>query len=140
MEQTLNERLRRQQALENQADKLVSMAQKTLDAKMSDLRRGRGLKTAQFNNLLGVALETPSPAVVINWLSYQMGRRTPDTRPWKDSGLGEQVVADIKALKARAESVAKDNTDEAEVRELHIQLTRKYLGYLKRWFVAKGGR
>ncbi len=138
MDDKLSKQLRRQQALENQAEELVGMADKAITPRMNQLRGRRGLKLAQFNNLLGMALETNSPAVVINWLGYQMGRRVPDTRLWQESGLGEKVITDIQSLETVARAIAGEG-EKAAVRDVHIQLARQYIGYLKRWFVAKGG-
>jgi hypothetical protein len=100
------------------------------------------LRLGQLNNLLGVALETNSPAVVVNWVSYQMGRR--ETKGgWGDSGLGQKVLDNIDALESDAELVAQavfgDKTP-GHKRRAHIALVRRYAGYLKRWFVAKGGQ
>jgi len=101
------------------------------------------METSQINNFLGVTLETSSPAVVENWVRYQMGRK--ETRKaWGNTGLGEQVVADIHKIKQEiagpvAEQAFGDRSGE-HVRQAHIALVQLYAGYLKRWFVARGGQ
>lgn len=132
--------------LEKQSNDLVDKAEKAIDDKMSKLR-GR-LRLGQFNNLLGVALETDSPRVVQNWLLYQMGRSDFNVKPWRESGLGEQVVKDIQSetsgsLLKTAEAIAKqayESPTSSQIQDIHIVLVRRYIGYLKRWFVAKGGQ
>lgn len=131
------------QKLENQSDELVCLAgQAVSEERMAKLRGS--LRLGQFSNLLGVALETQSPLVVTNWLRYQMGRIDRATQPWRSSGLGEQVIKDIEnVLAASALTIAKDvfgSDDKDYVRKVQIALTRRYIGYLRRWFVARGGQ
>jgi hypothetical protein len=142
--QDIRTRLSLRQAVDQFSEDLVGRADRTMSEKQVEtLKQWKTqLRLGQLNNLLGVTLETDSPAVVINWLSYQMGRR--ETRDgWGVSGLGDQVLDDIKALETSAKQVAQkvyggDTPD--EVRQAHIQLVRRYAGYLKRWFVARGGQ
>jgi hypothetical protein len=102
------------------------------------------MELSQINNLLGVTLETSSPTVVTNWVRYQMGRK--ETREaWGGTGLGKQVVADINKIKNdMASEVARaafsDQVGDQHIQMAHITLVRLYAGYLKRWFVAKGGQ
>jgi hypothetical protein len=149
-----NQTLKLNQALEAQSEYLVQVAGEAVsDGMMKKLRDERGrlaLKVGQFNNLLGVALETDSPRVVQNWLLYQMGRSDRNTRPWKESGLGQKVVdaiqnfeqpgSDLHALAENAARLVWEKPQAADVQRVHIQLTRRYIGYLRRWFVARGGQ
>jgi hypothetical protein len=132
------------QTVDQFSEHIVARTDKTLSKQQMDkLTQGNTqLKLGQLNNLLGVALETDSPAVVTNWVRYQMGRR--ETKAgWGDSGLGAQVVNDIEALQDTAKQISKavfkDDSSE-HLRQAHIALVRRYAGYLKRWFVAKGGQ
>lgn len=139
---TASDRLALHQTVEAYSEEIVTRAEQALsDECMSKLRRT--MKLAQLNNLFGVAMETSSPTVVINWVRYQMGRRERDLQGWSRSGLGDCVVEDIEAMKETAEQIAKkvfDNPVEEDVRRAHVALVRLYAGYLKRWFVAKGGQ
>jgi phenylalanyl-tRNA synthetase beta subunit len=141
-----------QQAVDRFSESVVELAGGTLsESQMRRLfwldkendRKIFRLKLGQLNNLLGVALETDSPAVVINWLKYQMGRRE-TKRGWGDSGLGQQVVDDIETLREDAQQIARDvfgeNHTSLDLRKAHIALVRRYAGYLKRWYVARGGQ
>ena len=137
-------RLSLRQALDRFSGDLVGLADRTMSEDRVRIlkRKETQLRLGQLNNLLGVALETESPAVVINWVRYQMGRK--ETKGgWGNSGLGEQVVSDINGLETSARQVAQqvygNETPEA-IRQAHIYLTRRYVGYLKRWFVARGGQ
>lgn len=149
--------LKMNRVLEQQSEYLVQKAGETISDEMmkKKLRDERGrlnLRVGQLNNLLGVALETESPRVVQNWLLYQMGRADRNTRAWRDSGLGQQVVdaiqnlqkeGDTTDLRYLSERVARrvwDNPQPEDVQRVHIQLTRRYIGYLRRWFVARGGQ
>jgi hypothetical protein len=132
------------QRIEDESEALVNYANQTMSAQQVQVlkKRGTQLRLSQLNNLLGVALETPSPAVVVNWLGYQMGRY--NTRDgWKRSGLGSKVLQDIQRLQQTAEQVAQDvfgDQSEKRIRQAHIALLRLYFGYLRRWFVARGGQ
>ena len=141
-------RLALRRAAELYSEALVTLAGDTLsDDLMSRLlsREPRPvMELSQINNLLGVTLETSSPTVVTNWVRYQMGRK--ETREaWGGTGLGKQVVADINKIKNdMANEVARaafsDQVGDQHIQMAHITLVRLYAGYLKRWFVAKGGQ
>lgn len=140
----INTRLSLRQTADQFSEALVGRADQTMsEQQVKKLKQWKTqLKLGQLNNLLGVALETDSPAVVTNWLRYQMGRR--ETKGgWGDSGLGDQVVKDIEELETSARQVAEKvfgNTSPDYLRQAHIALVRRYAGYLKRWFVARGGQ
>jgi hypothetical protein len=142
--QDIRTRLSLRQAVDRFGEDLVGRADRTMsEEQVKTLKQWKTqLRLGQLNNLLGVALETDSPAVIINWVSYQMGRR--ETKGgWGDSGLGDQVVDDIKALETSARQVAQSvygGETPDEVRQAHVRLVRRYAGYLKRWFVARGGQ
>ncbi|MEM7345127.1 MAG: hypothetical protein AAF485_12855, partial [Chloroflexota bacterium] len=79
-----------------------------------------------------------------NWLLYQMGRRE-TSGGWNGSGLGQNVINDIDKLQQVAKRIAEriyggDTTTDDQIRQVHIMLTRRYVGYLKRWFVGRGGQ
>jgi hypothetical protein len=132
------------QRVEDESEALVNYANQTMSPQQVQVlkKRGTQLRLSQLNNLLGVALETSSPAVVVNWLGYQMGRY--NTRDgWKRSGLGSKILQDIQRLQQTAEQVAQDvfgEQSEERIRQAHIALLRLYFGYLRRWFVARGGQ
>ncbi len=135
-------RLALSEAVEIYSEQLVSWADTTLSAEMMKQLKNNGMRLAQLNNFLNVTLEARSPAVVLNWVRYQMGRRE-TRRAWGKSGFGEQVTQDIR--KIRRELVGKITEDiyaepQAHRQEVHLALLRRYAGYLKRWYVARGGQ
>jgi hypothetical protein len=144
MTMTVTARLALRQAVEPYAEALVDLADATLTTNMMNNLLQHKMRAAQINNLLGVSLETSSPAVVVNWVRYQMGRK--ETREaWGNTGLGKQIIADINRIKQPdmagkvAEMAFRDSSEE-HIREAQIVMVRLYIGYLKRWFVAKGGQ
>lgn len=141
-------RITLRQAVKKHSEAIVNRASQTLsEGRMADLKDS--MKQNQLDNLLGVALETTSPTVIVNWIRYQMGRApsTHELKGWVQGKLGETVIADIESLKEIAEQVAGEvwRTGDAhpsteQVQQAHVALIRLYAGYLRRWFVARGGR
>lgn len=142
MDINATQELIQQQALEKYTERLVTTAEETIsDQRMNDMRRS--LKTAQLSNLLAVAQQTTSPAAVANWVRYQMGRGE-TRRAWKQSGLGDDILRRIEEMSRWAQEAGqtlygKEVTAE-QIMALHVALIRQYVGYLRRWFVAKGGQ
>lgn len=134
-----------QQQIDLYTEELVEMADMTLSqARMDKIKRD--LRTAQLNNLLGVALESPSVAPIRNWVHFQMGRRE-TSRAWSDSGFGADVLKDLKAINGYAKEVVHTAFKDADtpatkkdLQETSLKMVRLYTGYLKRWFVARGGQ
>jgi|GEM_PF-1913362 len=119
----------------NQIDWLVNLAENTIKNNQPPSEK------SQLAALLGVANETRSARVVVNWVQYQMGRGGAPQRFWKDSKLGDQVKADIegeilKNANAIADQVYGAPSNYEQRSEVHIRLIRLYTGYLRRWLVA----
>lgn len=140
-----NQRVAWQQEIDLYTENLVKLSEETLSAKrMQDLQKT--MRTSQLNNLLGVAQEAEGVATVRNWIFYQMGRRE-TSRAWNQSNFGESVLADMKTIRDYAETIVDtldvegDKMQKARwVQQTDIKLVRLYIGYLKRWFVARGGQ
>lgn len=135
-------RLALSEAVEIYSEQLVQWANATLSKEMMEQLKQNRMQLTQLNNFLGVTLEARSPAVVMNWVNYQMGRRDTE-RAWGRSGFGEQVSKDIGKIRRKlVKKIAKDIYAEPEehLQEVHMALLRRYAGYLKRWYVAKGGQ
>jgi len=89
------------------------------------------LEEAQFRNLVRVADSTESPAVIKNFLRYQVGRDEKWGRG-KDS-LAEQIVLDIDGrLRLEAEKIA-NKASSTDTKIIQIELIRRYLGYGSRY-------
>jgi len=105
-------------------DELVIAIQNALDKKES---YGK-LDDSQFRNLVRVATTTDSPEVIKNFLRYQVGREENKWGKGKGS-LAENIIKDIdNHLKEKAEAIAKETSAE-NMKEIWIELIRRYLGY-----------
>jgi hypothetical protein len=136
---TLTHELALQKATQQQMDPLVCQA--NADAALLE---GAGMDKNQIRNVLNVAEESRSLAVVTNFIRYQLGRS--QTGPaWRKNGFGLRVIKQIEssdgiiaqqvqaALKQAQEQVG-DIPQEA-VDDLRYDLMRYYLGYLNRAFI-----
>ncbi|HIP97652.1 MAG TPA: hypothetical protein EYH32_10610 [Anaerolineae bacterium] len=103
-----------------------------------------GMDKNQIRNVLNVAEESHSLAVVTNFIRYQLGRS--QTGPaWRHNGFGMQVIEQIESptgiVHRQAEQVLKALRDQyADLPEnvadrVRYELMRHYLGYLNRAFV-----
>ena len=104
----------------------------------------KALEDKQIRNVIAVADDTQSVAVVDNFIKYQIGRNK-ENEGWrfgekKGQSFGEAIRADLASLQGTARRQAKG---EVRTEELAIRLVRRYLGYLARYFkyaqVPKGG-
>jgi hypothetical protein len=102
------------------------------------------LEDKQIRNVMAVADETHSVAVVDNFIKYQIGRHK-ENEGWRFSGkegqgFGEVVREDLASLR---ETAKRQESDQVKAEELAIRLVRRYLGYLNRYFkyvqVQQGG-
>jgi hypothetical protein len=123
-------------------EQLVELADKTLSkGRVEEIKRD--LKLAQLGNLLGVAQESSSVAPVDNWIQYQMGRRD-TSRAWRQSNFGNDVLKDFATISGYAKAIVRNvygqSGEARKVQATHITLVRLYIGYLRRWFVARGGQ
>jgi len=128
-----------QEALRHQLDPLVHQANQD-----AALLKGSGMEKNQIRNVLNVAEESQSLAVVTNFIRYQLGRS--QTGPaWRKNGFGLQVINQIEAPDGivaqqtqaaleRAQKRVEDIPEEAGD-TLRYDLARYYLGYLNRAFI-----
>lgn len=123
-------------------EQLVDLADKTLSkSRVEEIKRD--LRLAQLGNLLGVAQESSGVAPVANWIQYQMGRRD-TSRAWRQSNFGDDVLKDFSEIRGYAGEIVGNiygqSEDPRHIQATHIALVRLYIGYLRRWFVARGGQ
>jgi hypothetical protein len=102
------------------------------------------LEDKQIRNVIAVADDTQSVAVVDNFIKYQIGR-SKENEGWRFGenggvGFGEALREDLAQLREWASQKA---TGEVTAEDLEIRLVRRYLGYLARYFkyaqLPKGG-
>jgi len=103
------------------------------------LLEGSGMEKNQIRNVLNVAEESHSLAVVANFIRYQLGRS--QTGPaWRHNGFGLRVIKRIEspdgvitrqaeAVQERVGEIPSEKTD-----DVRYDLMRHYLGYLNRAF------
>jgi hypothetical protein len=136
---TVNLDLALQAAVQQHMDPLVRRA--NTDAA---LLQGSGMDKNQIRNVLNVAEESRSLAVVTNFIRYQLGRR--QTRDaWQKNDFGLRVIEQIEAPKGiiaqQTEAVLKKAQERVEeipqdvAEGLRYDLMRYYLGYLNRAFI-----
>ncbi len=78
------------------------------------------LGNTQFQDLIGKANSTESVKEIINFIRYQVGRDT-KKESWAKDNFGSELIGQIEAVGALESD-----------RELRMQLTRLFLGYLQR--------
>ena len=136
---TINSELALQSALRSCMDEIVHAANAE-----AALLEGSGMDKNQIRNVLNVAEESHSLAVVANFIRYQLGRS--QTGPaWQKNGFGLQVIKQIESpegivarqaqaaldlARKRVEDIPQEASD-----ELRYDLMRYYLGYLNRAFI-----
>lgn len=135
---TVNLDLALQAAMQRLMDPIVRQA--NADAALLE---GSGMDKNQIRNVLNVAEESRSLAVVTNFIRYQLGRS--QTGPaWRKNGFGLRVIEQIeasdgivakqtRAARERAQRQSGDVPQEA-IDDLRYDLMRYYLGYLNRAF------
>lgn len=128
-----------EQGIEEHLNTLIGEARKLVD----DTKITTYLDKSQMSNLLGVALQTESALVVVNYIRYQMGRDTKKTG-WRAGEFGEKLVAQLEGFKTEAAAIAQDAASraadppaQADTDRAWIGLVRQFIGQLNRYFVYK---
>ncbi len=93
------------------------------------------LQERQIRNVIAVADDTRSVAVVDNFIKYQIGRSR-ENEGWRfgekgGTGFGEAMRANLAQLREWAKQKA---GGELKAEDLEIRLVRRFLGYLVRHF------
>jgi len=104
---------------------------KWIEAALKESKYGK-LEESQFRNLVRVSDTTESVEVIKNFLHYQVGRDIKWGRG-KDS-LAERIIHDIDdKIQKQARTIGGDT----DYKKVHIELTRRYLGYGARYLTYK---
>jgi hypothetical protein len=134
--------------LDELEDELVRRAEKLVDNNPGitiTRGKGKGLEDSQIRNIIAVANETSSLAVVENFIKYQIGRIDKPNEKWRfrekdEAGFGETLLQELRWLRELAASKAEG---EVTPQDLEIRFARLYLGFLMRYFkyaqVREGG-
>ncbi len=134
---SLNVRQRR--AIDRQKERLVPAAEAMLEAAEVVRISRKKFGESQLRNLLAVASETESPAVVSNFIRYQIGRDNKRHAWARETGgltLGERLIQELKTgavnEAVKAVKTAEDFEEEAE-QLARIELTRHFIGFASRY-------
>ncbi len=133
-----------QAAIKTHMDAIVHAA-----TEAATLLEGGNMDKSQIRNVLNVAEESESIAVVTNFIRYQIGRSGTGC-DWQHGGFGLRVIQDLteedgpvlRTVEGVAERVAGE-LDQGEIgadlrRQIHVELMLRYLGYLNRAFIFGG--
>jgi len=136
------QKLALEEAVRHQMDDIVRQAAEAVKL-LKPSGEKQSLQESQIRNVINVAGESESIAVVTNFIRYQIGRSNRGQQ-WQYNGFGLRVIEDIEAgvvakaardAAAKAASKIKDADQDALYRQAHLKLTRHYLGYLNRAFI-----
>lgn len=130
--------LTQQRAIDRLKEDLVPAAEQLLDdAGVVDIPK-KQFGDSQLRNLIAVANETESPAVVLNFIRYQIGRDSGGKnwgRVHDGKSLGDRLLEDLqKGAVEQALGKVPDIGDDKTLRQLAaIALIRQYLGFASRY-------
>lgn len=144
--------LAHRRTIDHSKESLVKAAEELLEkAKVVDIK-SKDFGHSQLRNLIAVALETESPAVVTNFIRYQMGRDKTgkDERGKEKSGkswssfpeggdgekLGQRFIDEIDsgAVQRALENMPAEVLQDSELKQLaRIELIRHFLGFASRY-------
>jgi hypothetical protein len=115
--------LKVQSGIRQAEDDLVKAIQDALNNKSSY----GDLEESQFRNLVRVSDSTESAEVIKNFLRYQVGRDNKWGRG--DKSLATKIISDIDGLiKTMAQTII-TNCKGGDIKAIHLELVRRYLGY-----------
>ncbi len=117
---------------------LVSAAEALLD-ETQGIEIGRDFGHSQLRNLIAVAMETESPAVVLNFIRYQIGR-DPHHNNWGRAvggeTFGQRFINQLDLENGAVSQALGDISgidDDSTLRQLaRITLIRQFLGFASR--------
>lgn len=124
--------LKLQSEIENRIGKLVEEAEKLITNLGGNIAN---VEASQIRNIMAVANSAPHPAVVTNFIRYQMGRSGAPGKAWKDSGLGDKVINAIDRTVRELATDADKAANFGNVDDVQIRMTRLLLGFMNRRFV-----
>lgn len=129
--------LTHRRAIDRSKESLVAAAETLLnDAEVKAI--GKDFGHSQLRNLIAIALETESPAVVTNFIRYQMGRDK-QGKGWSnsvgDQKLGERFIhaIDEGVVKEALGTIIDVKKDAELVPLVRIELIRHFLGFASRY-------
>jgi hypothetical protein len=127
-------------AIDRAKELLVTPAETLLDD--FDVKPTKDFGESQLRNLLKVAAETESPAAVLNFIRYQMGRdKKKEPQAWargpEGNRLGDRFITELgdgsEATVGKALATVPDLAEAPVLRQLaRIELMRHFIGFASR--------
>ena len=127
-----------QQAIDQSIDTIVRMTEETLPP---PLVKKLDKMNSQLSNFLAVTKSAPTARVVTNWVNYQTGRKGGGgvAKKWTTDKFAQKVCQDIEGkIGPMAQKIAQKL--ETEPNNVEMRLIQQYAGYLRRTFIANGGK
>jgi hypothetical protein len=93
----------------------------------------------QIRNVMAVANSAPHPAVVTNFIRYQIGRQA-TAKAWKETGLGNAVIGAIEDRVRRLAEEADKAARVGNVSDVQIRMTRLLLGFMNYRYVYEADK
>ncbi|MCS6803540.1 MAG: hypothetical protein RMM98_17655 [Acidobacteriota bacterium] len=124
--------LKLQSEIERRIGRLVEEAETLISNLKGNIDK---IEASQIRNVIAVANSAPHPAIVTNFIRYQMGRSGAPGKAWKESGLGDRVISAIDKTVRNLASEADQAAAFGNVDEVQIRMTRLLLGFMNRRFV-----
>ncbi|MFL6214387.1 MAG: hypothetical protein ACJ74J_10910 [Blastocatellia bacterium] len=124
--------LKLQRGIDQTIGTLVEQAEKLIIDCRSKIKQ---IDANQIRNVMAVANSAPHPAVVTNFIYYQMGRSGKPSKAWKETKLGEAVVAVIDGQLHRLAQKAVEAASYGSVETVQVEMTRLLLGFMYRRYV-----
>ncbi len=126
-------------AIDRAKELLVPRAEGLLDD--FQVQPSRDFGESQLRNLLAVAAETESPAAVLNFIRYQIGRDKRHLRGWargaEGSRLGDRFISELgegpEAAVGQALATVPDLADPLTRQLARIELMRHFIGFASRY-------
>ncbi len=129
--------LEQQREIDRQKEVLVPAAEKFLEEAGIVEFPKKQFGDSQFRNLIAIANETSSPAVVLNFIRYQIGRDSGKKnwgREHAGKNLGDRLLEDLQKGAVQQALAKIPGLADDTLRQLAaIELIRQYLGFASRY-------
>lgn len=125
-----------QQEIRRHIDMLVKMTEAIMTQATVN---AVGDMNSQLSAFLAVTKSAPTSRVVTNWVRYQTGRKQNVSEKWKTHKLADKICSDIET---RIGPIAQNAATTLSVDKdaFEMLLVQQYAGYLRRSYIANGGR
>lgn len=124
--------LKLRRAIDQTVGTLVEQAEKLI---IDCRNKIKDIEANQIRNVMAVANSAPHSAVVTNFIHYQMGRSGKPSKAWKDTKLGEAVLAVIDGQVQRLAEQVVNGSGHGNIEDVQVEMIRLLLGFMYRRYV-----